>query len=198
MHRLFICRRTAIKYRVDKYYFFPHIPIARTKVLQQMKTNPCPCNSGKDFTDCCGPIIDGSVKAKTAEELMRSRYTAHFMGNFDHVANTHAPEIKDTYNKSAAKSQAKNTEWVSLEITATEDGGPDDETGVVTFTARFKENGEVYAHRERAIFRREKGEWVYVDGKINPQIEPRRVEKIGRNDPCPCGSGKKYKKCCGA
>ncbi len=30
-----------------------------------------------------------------------------------------------------------------------------------------------------------------------PKQEPIRVQKIGRNDPCPCGSGKKYKKCCG-
>ncbi|MDH5489789.1 MAG: YchJ family protein [Rhodospirillaceae bacterium] len=162
-----------------------------------MKTNLCPCGSGNDFKDCCGPIIEGSAKSKTAEQLMRSRYSAHFMGNFDHVAATHAPEIKETYNVSSAKAQAQNTEWVGLEITEVIAGGPNDETGTVTFTARFKENGDLHAHRERAMFRREKGEWVYVDGKINPQIEPRKVEKIGRNDPCPCGSGKKYKKCCG-
>lgn len=162
-----------------------------------MTSSPCPCDSQKDFADCCGPIIDGNEKAKTAEALMRSRYTAHVLGNLDHVANTNAAEVAKTYNISAAKAQAKNTEWVGLEILQTTDGGPDHETGTVTFTARFKENNELYAHRERSDFRRENGEWVYVDGKINPQIESRRVEKIGRNDPCPCGSGKKYKKCCG-
>ena len=30
-----------------------------------------------------------------------------------------------------------------------------------------------------------------------PKKKPKRVSKIGRNDPCPCGSGKKYKQCCG-
>ncbi|MBL4693592.1 MAG: SEC-C domain-containing protein, partial [Magnetovibrio sp.] len=57
----------------------------------------CPCNSGLDFDACCGPILDGATKALTAEALMRSRYTAHVKGNFDHVANTHAPEIRSTY-----------------------------------------------------------------------------------------------------
>ncbi|MCR4376725.1 MAG: YchJ family protein [Rhodospirillales bacterium] len=158
----------------------------------------CPCNSGKAFKDCCGPILDGSVRAATAEALMRSRYTAHVMGNFDHVANTHAPEIRSTYNASAAKAQSQGTEWVGLEITETTGGGQQDDTGTVTFTASYKENGQTYAHRERADFRRDDGVWLYVDGKINPGTEPRRVVKVGRNDPCPCGSGKKFKKCCGA
>jgi len=158
----------------------------------------CPCGSNKDFTACCGPILDGSAKADTPEALMRSRYTAHVMGNYQHVADTHAPEIRSTYNVSAAKAQNKDTEWVGLEIRETTGGGTDDETGTVLFTARYEENGELHAHREKATFRREGGEWFYVDGKINPQGEPVRVEKVGRNDPCPCGSGKKFKKCCGA
>lgn len=158
----------------------------------------CPCNSGKNFDECCGPLLDGSQKASTAEALMRSRYTAHVKGNFDHVANTHAPEAQGSYNKAAAEAQSVKTEWVGLEITETIAGGESDDIGTVTFTAQFKEKGDLHAHRERAEFRRVDGEWMYVDGKINPQIEPRTVEKIGRNDPCPCGSGKKYKKCCGA
>jgi len=157
----------------------------------------CPCNSGLDYNDCCGPILAGTAKALTAEALMRSRYTAHVKGDFEHVAKTHAQKIQSTYNISAAKAQSKNTEWVGLEIRETVDGGPDDETGTVLFTARFIENGEQNLHRELGQFCRENGDWVYVDGKINPQGAPVRVDKVGRNDPCPCGSGKKYKKCCG-
>lgn len=157
----------------------------------------CPCNSEIDFDACCGPILDGTTKALTAEALMRSRYTAHVKGNFDHVANTHAPEIQSTYNTSTAKAQSKNTEWVGLEIRETKGGGENDETGTVLFVAKFMENGELNIHRELSDFRRENGEWVYVDGKINPQGEPRRVQKVGRNEPCVCGSGKKFKKCCG-
>lgn len=129
---------------------------------------------------------------------MRSRYTAHVQDNFEHVASTHAKAAQADYNVSAAKAQNKGTTWVGFEVTEVIDGGVDDETGTVTFTARYEENGELHAHRERGKFAREKGVWVYVDGKINPELEPVRVVKVGRNDPCICGSGKKYKKCCGA
>ncbi|MCQ2602175.1 MAG: SEC-C domain-containing protein, partial [Treponema sp.] len=37
----------------------------------------------------------------------------------------------------------------------------------------------------------------YVAGNVIPTTVVREGAKIGRNDPCPCGSGKKYKKCCG-
>lgn len=158
----------------------------------------CPCGSGKAFEKCCGPILADPAHAQTAEALMRSRYTAHVMGNFDHIAQTHAPEIRDTYNVSAAQAQGDQTEWVGFDVNETVGGGADDTQGTVTFSARYNDNGELHVHRERAEFRRDDGVWYYVDGKINPGIEPRRVDKVGRNDPCPCGSGKKYKKCCGA
>ncbi|TCS62456.1 YchJ family protein [Varunaivibrio sulfuroxidans] len=163
-----------------------------------MTTTKCPCGSGILMRDCCGAILDGRTKAETAEAMMRARYTAHVVGDFDFVANTHAAEVKKTYNKSAAQAQAETMQWVGLEIMETVEGGAGDDEGVVTFGARFMQDGVLNMHRERSNFRRENGVWVYVDGKINPQIEPRRIEKVGRNAPCPCGSGKKYKKCCGA
>ena len=54
-------------------------------------------------------------------------------------------------------------------------------------------------HRERATFKKHASKWVFVDG-VELKGPPVRNEgpKAGRNDPCPCGSGKKYKKCHGA
>ncbi len=155
----------------------------------------CPCGSGSGFDACCGPIIGGEP-APTPEALMRSRFTAFVRGDLDHIENTHATEVRDTFNRSAAESTANAVEWISLEIIGTAEGGANDDTGMVEFAARFKQNGELMVHHERSNFRREDGRWAYVDGKMNPKGEPRRVEKVGRNDPCPCGSGKKYKKCC--
>ena len=157
----------------------------------------CPCGSGADFDECCGPLI-GGVPAPTPEALMRSRFTAFVRGNMDHIENTHAKEVRDDFNRSAAESTANSVEWVSLKIFETADGGADDDTGTVEFSARFKKDGELLDHHEKSNFRREEGRWVYVDGKMNPKGEPRRVDKVGRNAPCPCGSGRKYKKCCGA
>jgi SEC-C motif-containing protein len=47
-------------------------------------------------------------------------------------------------------------------------------------------------------FLKQDGEWYFVDGQlVAPKTEKRNQPKVGRNDPCPCGSAKKYKKCCG-
>jgi SEC-C motif-containing protein len=67
----------------------------------------------------------------------------------------------------------------------------------VEFTIRFRREKQDLIQTELASFRRENGEWLYVDGEINPKGPQRMVSKVGRNDPCPCGSGKKAKKCCG-
>ena len=156
----------------------------------------CPCGSGSEFDDCCGLYLGGQP-APTAEALMRSRFTAFVKGNLDYVEETHASEVKDDFNRSAAESTANAVQWVSLEILDKTDGGEGDETGTVEFTARFKQNGELMMHHELSNFRKEGGRWVYIDGKMNPKGKPRTVDKVGRNDPCPCGSGKKFKKCCG-
>ncbi|MDP6428793.1 MAG: YchJ family protein [Rhodospirillales bacterium] len=157
----------------------------------------CPCGSARDFEECCGPIIEGAP-APTAEALMRSRYTAYVTGAFDHIENTHAPEVQGDFNRSAAESMALGAKWTGLEIREVTGGGADDQTGTVEFVTRFKRGGENYAHHELNNFRRQDGRWVYVDGDINPKPATRIVEKVGRNDPCPCRSGKKFKKCCGA
>ncbi len=59
------------------------------------------------------------------------------------------------------------------------------------YSVRIKKDQEI--KRERVA--KATGESVGGDGTVKKQ--PRRVQKIGRNDPCPCGSGKKYKNCCG-
>ncbi|MBV5335773.1 YchJ family protein [bacterium] len=154
----------------------------------------CPCGSGAAFADCCGPIIDGAA-APTAEALMRSRYTAFSMGRIEHLDATHAPEVREDFNHDEAERTAREVTWTGLEILRAEESA--DGTGVVEFVARFEHGGQTLNHRERARFRRIDDRWMYVDGDVNFKHPPRHVEKIGRNDACPCGSGKKYKKCCG-
>jgi SEC-C motif domain protein len=156
----------------------------------------CPCGSGSGLDQCCGPIIAGNAAAPTAEALMRSRYTAFVRGDLDHIENTQAKDDADSFDRAEAESMS--IDWIGLEIFDVTGGGADDDAGTVDFAARFKKDGEMLFHRERSNFRREDGRWVYVDGEINPKVEQRRAEKVGRNQPCPCGSGKKFKKCCGA
>jgi len=127
---------------------------------------------------------------------MRSRYTAFVRGEIDYILATTAPETE--MDRSETERWSRNSEWLGLRILETNDGGPDDDEGTVEFIARFRLADKERSHHELASFRRENGRWVFVDG-VNPRPTLRRTEpKIGRNDPCPCGSGKKYKKCCGA
>src|SRR5262245_29734708 len=162
-----------------------------------MTATPCPCGSGKDESACCGPILAGAP-APTAEALMRSRYAAYVRGNIDHLEKTLAPEALGDFDRDQAAKASAATKWQGLTIRSTEAGGPNDETGTVEFVVRFSESGKKGAHHELSRFRREGGRWLYVDGTIDPVSKPRVAANVGRNDPCPCGSGKKYKKCHGA
>lgn len=157
----------------------------------------CACGSGRAFSDCCGPILAGAP-APTAEACMRSRYVALTLGRFDHLDATEAPE-RLANGPIWNTPDAITPEGLGLTARTVDGGGADDMTGVVAFTARFRWKGEEQTLTERSTFRREGGQngpWLYVDGHSAPVR--RDAPKIGRNDPCSCGSGKKYKKCCGA
>ncbi|WP_419785299.1 YchJ family protein [Pseudodesulfovibrio sp.] len=160
-------------------------------------TKPCPCGSGKEHAECCAPIISGSKPASTAEALMRSRYTAYVDKEIEYLTESLAPEARKDNDENAVREWADTAEWLGLEITDTEAGGEDDEEGIVEFSATYAVNGQEQIHRERSSFRRVDGQWRYVEGEMVSPPNVRKGPKIGRNDPCPCGSGKKYKKCCG-
>lgn len=153
----------------------------------------CPCGSDKELAECCGPIIEG-LPAPSAEELLRSRYTAFVIRQLDHIECTHAPEIREDFNRAEAERMAEECEWKGLEIRSASENGDNAE---IEFVIRFQRDKQEMIQVERSSFRREDGQWFYVSGEINPQGPQRFVNKVGRNDPCPCGSGKKAKKCCG-
>lgn len=153
---------------------------------------PCPCGSERDYDDCCGPIIAG-VPALTAEALVRSRYTAFVKGALDHVERTHAPEVREDFNRAEAERVAQQYEWRGLEIRRAIETG---DTAKVEFVVRFRREQQETATMSMSNFCRVDGQWFYVSTE-HSQIVPLRVTKLGRNDPCPCGSGKKAKKCCG-
>jgi SEC-C motif-containing protein len=129
---------------------------------------------------------------------MRSRYTAYVKTEIDHIFNTTHADMRDKFNRQDSEAWSKKTDWHSLEILRTEAGGVQDQTGWVEFIARYRIKGKLSQHHEMAEFRKENGQWFFYDGHA-PKYEQviRKGAKIGRNDPCPCGSGKKYKKCCG-
>jgi SEC-C motif domain protein len=157
----------------------------------------CPCGKGESLEVCCGPYIQGA-KAPTAEALMRSRYAAYATQQIDHVVSTHDPVTRKSFDRPSAVSWARDAEWLGLEILATEGGTETDTQGMVEFVASYREKGQNQKHHERSRFEKRDGEWFYVDGDMVKAAPVRRATpKVGRNEPCPCGSGKKFKKCHG-
>ena len=157
-------------------------------------TAPCPCGSSDDLDACCGRFLAGAP-APTALALMRSRYTAYVRGAIDYLVDTHDASTRGTIDRAAVVAWIRDTAWLGLEIVHTVNGGASDDEGVVEFIARGTTRGAPFAQRERSRFRRREGRWFYVDGAAPPA---RATATIGRNAACPCGSGKKYKRCLGA
>lgn len=160
----------------------------------------CPCGSGRSRAECCGRFIEGRAQPETAEELMRARYTAHTLVDLDYIARTHDPASREDIDHEATRRWAERARWLGLDILQTRGGGAGDSRGTVEFVAHYREQGERQRHHELATFRRDDdGNWLFVDAEVPEQAPVRRDgPRVGRNDPCPCGSGRKYKKCCGA
>ncbi|MDN5681077.1 MAG: YchJ family protein [Ewingella sp.] len=152
-------------------------------------SQPCPCGSGEVFEKCCQPFLLNAQIAPTPSALMRSRYSAYAMQNADYLIATWHADCQPERWRESLEEGFKNTHWLGLNVIDAQPGKQADE-GYVEFAARFKEpdKEEIHLVHERSRFLRVNERWYYIDG-IKPQP--------GRNDSCPCGSGKKYKKCCG-
>ena len=124
-------------------------------------TQRCPCGSGGSYAGCCGPLHDNRVQAGTAEQLMRSRYSAYAIGRLDHVFRTWHPRTRpDEIEPSAGLT------WVGLTIGRTEAGQPSDDEGVVEFEAAYQTAAGPGVLRERSRFLWRAGRWVYVNADV--------------------------------
>lgn len=168
-----------------------------------MPSQPCPCGSETEYSNCCGPFLDRSQRPETPEQLMRSRYTAFCRGDADYLIATLAPEKRSDPLALAQLRQELShtmatTEWLGLKVLNSAVTGPGE--GRVEFAAFFrakdlsgqgKTDQGIRQLHEKSRFVRQEGRWFYRDGEMGPGIS------LGRNDPCFCSSGKKYKKCHG-
>lgn len=159
----------------------------------------CPCSSNKKFNECCEPFILGKAWPPTAEALMRSRYTAYTHVDVTYIKKTSAPELLKEFDAEETRKWAQDSEWLGLNILSTTDGTAQDQKGFVEFVATFVQDGKTVNHHEVSQFRKDAdGHWLFVDGAppATQATLTRAAPKVGRNDVCPCGSGKKFKKCC--
>ena len=151
----------------------------------------CPCGNNRTYQECCKPFHD-DVPAPTAEALMRSRYGAFDLELVKYLIDTHHPSKRANDDREVLGQTIANTQWLKLQIVDTQQGQIEDSTGTVEFIATFEENQQLGQLHERSRFVKEDNRWYYLDGEILPT-----ELKVGRNDLCPCGSGKKLKKCHG-
>jgi len=164
----------------------------------------CPCGLPAKYESCCGRYVGGSAPAPTPEALMRSRYTAYALRKIEYLIETHRPRPAEA----GVRAFAESVTFTGLTVL---DARGDE----VEFEARFDESGRERILAERSRFEQGDGRWFYVGQANNEQQAQRRSgglrpteptarsersersPKVGRNDPCSCGSGKKHKKCCG-
>jgi SEC-C motif-containing protein len=182
----------------------------------------CYCGSGQEFSSCCQPLLLGEQHAVTAEQLMRSRFSAYCTQAIDYIVQTYHASQRSATATVEITSFAQAAYFLDLQVHSCSaitplprqglDGLlplrdaarpmteperaqdlPADSSAVATvsFSARFILQDKLQQLTELSRFVYCTGRWFYLDGELSPTP----VQKISRNDACPCGSGKKYKVC---
>ena len=162
--------------------------------MNDRKTDNCYCGSQVSFNQCCEPLLNGTKKAITAEQLMRSRYSAFCCANIDYLIDSHHVSKHQPNDRETLSSTIDQCQWLALRVNSTQKGLSTDSTGEVEFTATYLLNGKPTQLREKSQFVKEEDRWFYLEGDVFADTDS---NKIGRNDPCWCNSGKKFKKCHG-
>lgn len=163
----------------------------------------CYCGSNAPFGSCCEPLITGIKQAASPEALMRSRYSAYVVGNYDYILNTYASSQRQELSVEELSQASQGTKWLKLVVKKSEKATelplqslpPISETSsTVTFSAYYKVGSDFYKLHECSSFVQEDNAWRYTTGQI---FDDSGLLKPQRNAPCFCGSGNKFKRCCG-
>jgi SEC-C motif-containing protein len=127
-----------------------------------MKFDKCPCGSGIAFAECCNGILTGQRSAETAEQLMRSRYTAYVVKNVDYLVQTSHPSIRTDELAASIRTWMRQVEWLKLDvIAATEDR--------VEFMAEYMSATAPGRHHECSVFENVDGKWFYLGEETEPE-----------------------------
>ncbi|SNY50641.1 SEC-C motif-containing protein [Arsukibacterium tuosuense] len=152
----------------------------------------CYCCSGLLFSKCCQPLLEGTATADSCLQLMRSRYSAYCSKNIEYIFQSYHPEQREANSKAQIEEFADTVHFVGLTISDwSQSQAPlHGDSGSVSFVARYIFSNKLETLTEKSRFTLN-DRWYYYDGEIAAST----VLNIGRNDRCPCGSGKKFKQC---
>lgn len=142
----------------------------------------CICGLNRDFSECCEAVVLHKRQAVSPEELMRSRYSAYTKADAKYLLFSCAKGNRHPDDSEAIEEFASQVAWLKLDVLEAEGD-------TVEFKAYYKDNAGIKVLHEKSNFIKEDGVWKYKDGELYNS-------KVERNESCPCGSGKKYKKCC--
>jgi len=156
--------------------------------MTDLSKQACPCKSGLTYQQCCQPFHQKQQYPTNCEQLMRSRFSGYILQLGHYLFDTYHADYRG--NLTPTQLAEKTVEWKNLQIIETDTL---DTTGFVEFKAWYIDENQLSCLHERSRFIKLDKQWLYCDGDIYPE---QKSGKINRNDPCPCGSGKKYKKCC--
>jgi SEC-C motif-containing protein len=185
--------------------------------LSSNPTQPCFCGSNVDFSSCCQPFINEEQQVQTAEQLMRSRFSAYAIGNAQYIYDTYAKSSQTSQSVNDIEDWSKSCIWVALTIYPTIDEVTNSTEAFVEFSAFYITQNTLCELREKSRFILEDAtteqldsalnaplkQWRYIDGDI---IAHNELSTIKRNSLCPCNQyssswqikkGKKFKHCCG-
>lgn len=153
-------------------------------MLTNKPAQTCPCGSEQSYNDCCGKFIYANQEPETAEQLMRSRYTAYTLKNEEYLLNSwHHSTRPNTLN---LQNDTDTTQWKKLKVISNTENTV---TFVAYFTDTVKDEEHLLFLYEESDFIKDK-HWFYLEGKNL------KTSKLTKNMPCPCQSGKKFKRCC--
>lgn len=147
----------------------------------------CPCQSGQPYQTCCQAYHQENALPDTAEQLMRSRYSAYVLHDIDYIIATTVPAQQHLLKREDLQHWSETAEWLGLTVQA-HYPNISKTHAQVAFEARFAEAGETHRHQELSAFVRIDHRWYFIDPT---------VPLPGMKQPCFCGSGKKFKACCG-
>ncbi|WP_179337589.1 YchJ family protein [Winogradskyella ludwigii] len=122
----------------------------------------CHCGNDKTYKACCEVFHRNNGKTNTAEQLMRSRYSAFVLADGNYLMATHHSSTRPIKEKKAIVKWAKSVQWIRLEVLETTNGTENDTEGTVTFNAYFFENGNVDIIHEKSAFVKEDNRWFYL------------------------------------
>lgn len=146
----------------------------------------CPCGNSIEFEHCCAPYLSGQSLPANAEQLMRSRYSAYAHRNTAYLVETWHPSTRHPQLAELIDQGQDECQWLSLRVVDRPTSNKEDQQ-FVRFFARYLAADQRNWIYETSRFLREENRWYYVDG----------IHQVpNRNQVCPCGSNKKFKKCC--